>query len=348
VGPATDSLQLDLSGAMLPKGRSASVLVFDAGGNLLINEPIVDDPDSATISFGASVPSTGTALYLAIAISGPSGAPGAAGEFAYSVPVTSEAATPDGIGISPDSGGGSAGAGSDSGSSGAVVIGPSSGSGSSGPGQPGNAPTGGSAEGPWPSRTTTMGTGTPPTTFERIGAASSQRPMASIDVSPLPASRYEPAGGIFADGGVVEGADRVDATRIDISLVRLSVAVRDRSLHDEPSREPDAATPSSPGAESSVSPMLVIAGTDGSSPRGPRSSRSEGRTAVRPSRVPFAAVPFAAPVGPAAEGFVGGAPGLSAATLPPIDESDRASSPIPPPSRGEETVDSSPPERAHK
>jgi hypothetical protein len=342
VGPATGSLELDLTWETLPQGGSASFLVFDAGGDLLIDQAATGGANSLTISSGAQVPATGTAFYLAILVPGPAGASTAAGQYTYNVRITSSAPAPVSPCGVPAIWGGSSGTGSVSSSSGVVVVLASEESGSSGPGQPITAQHGGSAQGPWPSRTTSTATGAAPTTPERSSAQSTARPTTSIDVSPLPTSRYEPAGGIFDDGGAPEAADRVEATRLDMSLIRLSAPRWDGSLDDEPSSEPDAATVSSPGVDTPVaSPTVLVSRGDQTSSHEPRPFRSGERIAVRPLDVPFAAPPLLD-----ADGLLGGMPRLSAATLPPIDGSDRPSSPTPSPSRDEETVDPSPPEWA--
>jgi hypothetical protein len=352
VGPATSSLQLDLTWETLPKGNSASFLVFDAGGNLLIDQTATAGTTSATFSFTAPVPATGSAFYVAVLTSGPFGAvtsggtaiapdstmiPGGESAGSYSLRITSYTPAPPPASVFPANGGANSGTGSVPSSPKGVVVVGSAGSGSSAPGPPCTAQHGESAPGPLPSATTGTGTDPAATPSERIGALSSVRPAASIDFSPLPASQYEPAGGIFADGGSAEGADRVDETRLDIPLVRLLGPVWNGSLDDEWSSEPDTATFSSTGADTSVaSRTVLISRKDQASSQVSPLVRSGERIAVSPLGELFALAPLVA-----ADGSVAGTPGLSTATLPLIDESDRPSSPTLAPSPDEDTLDPS-------
>lgn len=66
---------------------------------------------------------------------------------------------------------------------------------------------------------------------EGIALASVTSPGANapIDVSPLPATSYEPAGGVFSLEEVAARDDRLDETRVEMSLVRIVSPGREES-----------------------------------------------------------------------------------------------------------------------
>jgi hypothetical protein len=335
IGPATDSLQLGITWDTPPQVGSAGMVVFDAQGNLPTDETASGVSNSTTVSFSAPVPTTGTSVYLAVEGSGPAGASRTGGDVDFSVWIAYDAPAPTPVSVT------AAGHGDGAFATGVVTSSPdggvvqaSAGSGSSSPAQTSPADHGQSAEGPWPSNTTGKETVAAAATSGRIGAQGSARTFASIDVSPLPASPYEPAGGILADGGPAEGGDPVDATSLDLSLVRLPVSASAGWRDVERSSDPDATPSLSSDRDTSLdSPTVLRVRQDPRSSRYARTFQSDEGIAVR--RVGVLVVP---PPLLAADGSPGESPGVSAVTLPPIDESDRPRSPMPVPSRVEESA----------
>jgi hypothetical protein len=340
VGPTTGSLRLDLTGETPAPSGSGSLSVFDAGGNLLIGEPATAGAISATIVVSAPVPATGEVLYVAVSISGPADANSTGGGLAYRLGVTPDALAPASAFSGPTVRGVASVLAFFSSTSSLVVPTAPAGQGSSGSGPPTTAQQGTPVEGPWPSRSTGAGAGTPASiAFDRNGDQSPSSPSIAIGVGPLPASRYEAAGGIFADGRPADDADRIEETLIEMSVVRLLAPVRGGSLEEPRSSEPDPATSNSPGLDAvNIPTAVLVSRMDRKSAHEPRLRRPGARPPVRPRGM----APVLPP--PPEADPLGALPSLSAAVLPPIDRPDRRNPDAPAPARDEETADASRPQ----
>jgi hypothetical protein len=330
IGPATGTLRLDLTWDAHPQGTSGHLSVLDEAGNLLIDLSPAAGSNSSAVLLDGSMLTTSTVLYVGIQLRAPAGAGGASVQGAYRLQIangtTTTASAECGVvigtcGISPQYtpvvstpaiGPGSVGG----------VQGPGAATGlesSSSPSQhvvPRMAPV----PGPFPSSLATAGGGALTTAiFGGSAARAAPSPATPIDVSPLPASQYEPAGGIFAVGGSPPRVDRVEETRVEMSLVRLPSPGRE-GLRDEGwSSDRDSATPASPHLDSDLAPRRVVVVRVG-----PTSSGRSGPFPLEGRAVPRPFGPIAANSAPLArEDPADGAPYVSAATLPPIDGSDR-------------------------
>src|SRR5439155_18279245 len=106
----------------------------------------------------------------------------------------------------------------------------------------------------------------------------SPSPSTPIDVRPLPTSPHEPAGGIFAGGRPAERVDRVEETRVELSLVRLLSPGWAGSRGDERSSDRGPATPSSPHLGTGIaSPQEIVLQVGPTSSDEPRPFRPRGQ-----------------------------------------------------------------------
>jgi hypothetical protein len=338
VGPATGTLWLDLTWDTLPPGTSGHLSVFDQGGKLLSDSSPVTASGSAAVILLGPFSSPDTVLYVRVRMSGPGGAGGAPLQGTYRLQFASYSFAPTGVNCGVGSVGGASSPHSPPTTSlpvnGSGPVGPVRGRGepvgvrSSGSGPSNVGPRVASVSVPGPSPSTPAITGAAALTTDNTGtdAPASASLGTPIDVSPLPASPYEPAGGIFSVGGSTAGADRVEETRVEMSLVRLLAPGLGGSRDEEGSSNQDSAAP----------PALRHLDTDSTLSRdvivraGPRpSARSRtvplgDRAILEPSHL-IAAIPT--PLGPEDQGAE--IPWITAAALPPIDGPDRARSAAP-------------------
>ncbi len=372
IGSGTEILQLNLSWQMLPAGDSAQLLAFDEGGDVLINEMQNATSSSTTVALAFNEPDStlGGALYAAVLIAGPAGSSSDAPEMVYQLQVTPEtsftssAATAvasvfvnDGVVFEdsviafvppPTSTLQKVGIGTSVNSQGnGGRVGPVS----SGSGLPPAAPHGSSTQSPSPPPALSPGTvRITPATFDGRDVESSPNPTTPIDVGPLPTSPYEPAAGILSVGEPIEWVDPVEATRVDMSLVRLTTG-RQESPHDDRSSEKGLGIPDSVLHDTAqdrsrhvnVTVVRLPSGDPGPLPPGSRPSSvpasgapgSEVGTAYRRSLDLRTAIPLHL----VTDSPVRGSPWVSAATLPPIDEPDRPRIAAPTDPRNGETTD---------
>ena len=148
----------------------------------------------------------------------------------------------------------------------------------------------------------------------------------AIGLIPLPTSQYRPAAGIFSVGVPMDWVDRAGETRVEISLVRMTVG--SSGLHGEDrSSNPGSATRDSALLDSgndSISAFGVVSARTLSEDHRhlPRWSR---RSAMAESDLPWSEVGMAYrsllgwPESLATDGPMSGVPWASAASLPPID-----------------------------
>jgi hypothetical protein len=199
-----------------------------------------------------------------------------------------------------------------------IVTGPALPVGSlgNGPFPPSLGTPGGSTPGPPPSPASSSGPVAGPLPVRPgLNAPGNPGPSSPIDARPLPGSPHEPAVGILTDGAPAERVDRVEETRVEMSLLLLLAPGRAGARHDEPSPDPSSTARSAPAS------MTGIAATRGNNvlvqPKlsdEPRSSRTGEGPGLRPSAVD---PPLTA------DGLLGDVGVASSAVLPPIDESDR-------------------------
>ncbi len=240
VGSATGDLWLELTWENLPRGAAGDLSVFDEAGRLLADTKSVAGLSSLIIELRGPISTSDSVLYVEARIIEPDGAGGEPMEGAsYHLQIASEP-------VSDSSGA------ADQGTSAAepVAIGttgktsrasvsirdphPSSIAGASSPGPELSSGTPGVDFVPEvpPSSIATAGDGVGGS--EGIGITTEAPPAvdATIDVSPLPASSYEAAGGVFGVEGSVAREDRSDETRVELSLVRIVSPGRGESAED--------------------------------------------------------------------------------------------------------------------
>jgi hypothetical protein len=172
----------------------------------------------------------------------------------------------------------------------------------------------------------------------------------------LPTSPYEPAGGIFCVGGPAERIDRGEETRVELSLVRLLSPGREESRDDERLSDQNPATSPSPPLDTDpASPGAVVVRVGATASDESRSDSPGARPFLPTASVlargasgPADRRPFDLAIDglvpPDAEDPVGGSPWVTAATLPPIDGSDRSETASPAPRRDDATGDEEPSE----
>jgi hypothetical protein len=360
--PGAEILQLNLTIGTLPAGASVQLLAVSDAGDVLINSSQITVPQSSTVtlSVAASVSIPDGVAYVGILVAGPSGSTADAPDIAYNLEVTTDPiATPAVVGTGND---GSSGNSSDvpagntatasetfSESVGIAYAlgtqsdgaGPSqtsqgtggpTGPGSSGAGQPTTSQQGAPTTSPSPPPAVAVGAvKTTAATLNGRDAPGAPSPIAPIDVGPLPASEYEPAAGIFSVGVPVERVDQVEATYVEMPLVRLT-AEPQTAPHDDRSSEQwagirtsvplDTATDRTRDLDVTVVPMpsgnpAPLRPGSGSIPlAASATTRREVETVDGRS----VALSPALPVPPVTDELVWGGLLASAATLPAIDE----------------------------
>jgi hypothetical protein len=372
VGPGTEILQLNDSEEMLPQGDSVQLLVFDSLGDLLTDatQNAASESTTVALTLGGPVTSPADLLYVAVRIAGPAGSSSDAPDIAYQIQMTPEtnltlsaldAVTAvfvyDGvvfydsfmsIDVPLDSTAQADLIGTPVNPQGTGVQ---TGAVSSGSGLPTATQHGVSTQSPSPPPALSAGTDRiTPATFDGRDAQSSASPSTPIDVGPLPTSQYEPAAGIFSVGAPIEWVDPVEATRVVMSLVRLTTG-RQGSPHDDQSSEQglgirDSVLRDTAKERSGHVDVTVV--------RLP----SDDPGHLRPGRLPSSVAASGAPrseVGTAnqwsfdshtgislplvSDGPVWGRLWVTAATLPPIDEYDRPNVAAPSNRRSDETTD---------
>ncbi len=344
VGAATGTLGLELTWDTLPQGASGQLSVFDDTGNLLVDSSTAAGSNSSVVALDAPTLIPGEVLYVGVQMSEPGGAGGAsvpgasyqlqiatgtgpdslvvsgAGTSSFGSSSSTCSVTVSTSGVSSSAAGG---AGSPTGSVTTTTTGNVSArsGGAQGPpapngaGSPGLGPSiinsgGGAAPGRSTSwvpiaGTAAVGTGGTETTERATPGLSTP-----IDVGPLPASPYEPAGGIFRVDGSAASVDRVEGTRVEMSLVRIVSPGREESLEGVWASDQNPNNPPVDTVSDSPRDIIIRVGST--------SSDRSGLSDPRPSRrIADGAVP-PTPEYPGAE-----VTWLVSAVLPPIDERDR-------------------------
>ncbi len=347
VAPGPSFLQLNMSVEILPAGDSVQLLAFDDAGDVLVNSSQITVSQSSTVALtlGGPVSIPDGVAYVAVLVGGQTSSSTAAPDITCNLQVTTQTianpltiAPADGgnpVGLLvenvepvitsalPGTGIGSSGTSQGTGTGGTTGTASSSSGLATGPMSSGFGlltATSHGASTASPSPPPAVGVGAGGTTQGTLGGRDPQSapsPSISIDVGPLPASPYQPVAGVFSVGATLQQVDEVDATRVEMSLVRLTSdqwpgirtsdfldIVTDRAGDLDVtvvSLPSDSPGPSRPGSHPSAAPRSEVEAVDGRS----------------------VALRTALPVPPIAADPMWGGLLTTAATLPPIDEYDR-------------------------
>jgi hypothetical protein len=267
VGDSTGSLRLDMTWSNVPRGTSARVVVLDGSGNLLLDWSPAAAADSTTDTPSGGKWTPGTSLEVGIQIRATASPGGTARPSAFDLRVASE----DGRTLLDLHGVANAGPSDSSpppsapstpsGGSGLLVHYGSGGFGGSAwtaTGPTTGTPGVGSVPGPSPSTTASTGAAAIQAAGSDGGGRATQALSTPTGILPLPASPYEPAGGIFRAQGTPASVARTEETRVDMSLVLMVSPGRETSPGDEWSSEPVPATSALPLVEAHPAPPRVV------------------------------------------------------------------------------------------
>jgi hypothetical protein len=186
-----------------------------------------------------------------------------------------------------------------------------------------------------------VGMGVNPTASGGIGTSGIPSSSLPMNVGPLPASQYQPAGGIFSEGMTAQPAGGIEQTRVELSLIRRSFPGGQESSGEQGSVDPSIGILSlrvlTTGSSPARSDELA---EESSSPEAPRPSPTARRpfpvaaserplSEVVPAYHPLAGLPSVLPDPNDTNDAISGIPWFSAAFLPPIALSDRGGSIVP-------------------
>ncbi|MHB1556710.1 MAG: hypothetical protein ACYC61_04420 [Isosphaeraceae bacterium] len=254
VGNATGDLWLELTWSALPRGAAGELSVFDETGRLLADSSTAAGSNCCVVELSGPTTSPDSVLYVEARIIEPAAAGGAPlPGTSYHLQIESQ---PPGTA--------SAGSDPDTTTADSIMMGTtgrasrasaslqhplpylSAGATSSGPGPSIGTPGGDLVPDVSPSGISTAGGAVPGDGETAPTMEASPAVNTPVAVNPLPASSYEPAGGIFEVDEAAERDDRGDETRVEMSLVRIVSPGREGSLEDrwssdrDPSTQPDA------------------------------------------------------------------------------------------------------------
>ncbi len=260
VGAATGNLWLELTWNPLPRGTAGELSVFDEKGRLLADSSTAAGADCCIVELSGPISTPDSVLYVAARIIEPAAAvgdplPGTS----YHLQIESEPPEAASPGSNPEKMTADSimmgTTGRASGSLQRPLPHLSAGVTSPGPG-PGPGPSIGTPGGDLVPAVSASGISTAADTAAGDGgtAPTMEAPLAlnaPVAVNPLPASSYEPAGGIFEVAEAADRDDRDDKTRVEMSLVRIVSPGREESFddrwssHRDPTTQPDAISGSS-------------------------------------------------------------------------------------------------------